>query len=91
MVDSQAGTRRSIRRLLVSAAVLEAAAGALGLAGLVLCTVAVTAVTRQRMARMEVPPAEVARQQWARARAATSAGVGAWRSMPGYPRENERV
>jgi hypothetical protein len=81
MKEAQAEPGRSVRRLLVSAAVLEATAGALGLAGLVLCTVAVTAVTRQRVAKMEVPPSELARQQWAKARAATSAGMGAWRSM----------
>jgi hypothetical protein len=73
---------RSARRLLVSAAVLEATAGALGLAGLVVCTVAVTALTRRRVANMDVPPSELARRQWAKARAATSAGMGAWRSMP---------
>jgi hypothetical protein len=82
MKEAQVDTGRSVRRLLVSAAVLEATAGALGLAGLVLCTVAVTAVTRQRVARMEIPPSELARQQWVKARAATSAGMGAWRGVP---------
>jgi hypothetical protein len=86
MKETQAENARSVRRLLVSAAVLEAAAGALGLAGLVLCTVAVTVVTRQRVARMEVPPSALARQQWAKARAATSAGMGVWRGMPLGPR-----
>ena len=86
MNEAQTETGRSVRRLLVSAAVLEATAGALGLAGLVLCTVAVTAVTRQRVARMEVPPSELARQHWTRARAATSAGLGAWRSQALSPR-----
>jgi hypothetical protein len=68
--------------LLISAAVLEATAGALGLAGLVVGTVAVTTVTRRRVANMEVAPSELARRHWARARAATSAGLGAWRGMP---------
>jgi hypothetical protein len=74
--------RRPVRRLLVAAAVLEATAGVLACAGLVLCTVAVTALTRQRVARMETPPSELARQRWNRARAATSAGMDAWRSGP---------
>jgi len=65
--------------LLIAAAVLEATAGALGVAGLVLCTAAVTSLTRQRVAQMDIPPSELARRQWAKARAATSAGVGAWR------------
>jgi hypothetical protein len=86
MKETQAEAGRSVRRLLVTAAVLEATAGAIGVAGLVLCTVAVTAVTRQRVARMEVPPSELARQHWAKARAATSAGMGAWRSLPLSPR-----
>src|SRR5688572_14700819 len=83
--ETQVESRRSVRRLLVSAAVLEVAAGALGLAGLVLCTAAVAVVTRQRVAKMEIPPSELARQQWVKARAATSAGMGAWRSMPLNP------
>jgi hypothetical protein len=86
MDEIQAEPGRSARRFLVAAAVLEVTAGALGLAGLALCTIAVTSLTRQRMARMEVPPAELARRHWVRARAATSAGVGAWRGTPVGPR-----
>jgi hypothetical protein len=82
MVETQEAPGQSTRQLLVAAAVLEATAAVLGLAGLALCTVAVTTLTRQRVARMEIPPAELARRNWARARAATSAGVGAWRDMP---------
>ncbi|WP_125804025.1 hypothetical protein [Actinoplanes sp. ATCC 53533] len=82
MRQTQAQPERSVRRLVVTGAVLEATAGALGLAGLVLWTIAVTSRTQQRVARMEVPPSELARRHWARARAATSAGVGAWRGMP---------
>lgn len=70
------------RRILVAAGVLEAAAGALGLAGLALCTIAIASLTRQRVANMEIPPSELARRHWAKAKAATSAGVGAWRGMP---------
>ena len=86
MARTETRPERSTRRLLVAAAVLEATAGVLGIAGLALCTIAVASLTRQRVARMETPPSELARQQWARARAATSAGVGAWRSMPADPR-----
>jgi hypothetical protein len=86
MIRTEAQSGQSARRLLVAAAVLEATAGVLGLAGLALCTIAVTTLTRQRVARMEVPPAELARRNWAKARAATSAatsaGVGAWRGDP---------
>jgi hypothetical protein len=82
MIRTQEQPAPSARRLLVAAAVLEATAGVLGLAGLALCTIAVTTLTRQHVARMEVPPAELARRNWARARAATSAGADAWRGMP---------
>jgi hypothetical protein len=32
--------------------------------------------------QMDVPPTELARQKWSQARAATAAGVGAWRNGP---------
>jgi hypothetical protein len=77
---------RSVRRLLVTAAVLEATAGALGLAGLAFCTIAVASLARRRVARMEIPPSELARRHMAKARAATSAGMVAWRDRPIDPR-----
>jgi hypothetical protein len=90
MRQTQAQLERSGRRLVVTGAVLEATAVALGIAGLVTWTIAATSRTQQRVARMEVPPAELARRHWARARAATSAGVGAWRGMP-VARQTSRV
>jgi hypothetical protein len=86
MVRTRPLDARTARRLLVAAAVLEVTAGALGIAGLALGTAAVASMTRRRVARMEVPPSALARRQWAKARAATSAGVGAWRE-----REPSRV
>lgn len=79
MARTQPLDARTTRRMLVAAAVLEATAAVLGVAGLALSTVAVASLTRRRVARMQVPPAELARRQWVRARAATTAGVGAWR------------
>ena len=90
MRQTQAQLERSGHRLVVTGAVLEATAVALGIAGLVTWTIAATSRTQQRVARMEVPPAELARRHWARARAATSAGVGAWRGMP-VGRETARL
>ena len=94
MRQTQAQLERSGRRLVVTGAVLEATAVALGIAGLVTWTIAATSRTQQRVARMDVPPAELARRHWARARAATSAatsaGVGAWRGMP-VARETARL
>ena len=86
MNETQPG--RSARRFLVTAAVLEATAGALGLAGLAFCTIAVASLARRRVARMEVPPSALARRGLATAKAATSAGMGAWRGMPGDPRSD---
>jgi len=79
MTGTESQAARPVRRLLVAAAVLETTAGVLGIAGLALCTVAVAALARRRVTNMEVPPAELARRNWAKAKAATSAGVGAWR------------
>ncbi|PRY30871.1 hypothetical protein CLV70_104423 [Pseudosporangium ferrugineum] len=86
MREPQNDPGRSARRFFVAGAALEVAAGVLGLAGLTVCTVAVAALTRHRVARMETPPSELARRHWARARAATSAGMVAWRGVPFGPR-----
>jgi hypothetical protein len=85
MGQTQAQPERSARRLVVTGAVLEVTAVALGFAGLVLWTIAATSRAQQRVARMEIPPSELARRHWVRARAATSAGVGAWRGVPVGP------
>jgi hypothetical protein len=79
MTQTQVQPRPRIRRLLITAAVLETTAGVLGLAGLALCTVAVTVVARHRVARMEVSPGELARRNMSKAKVATAAGVNAWR------------
>lgn len=88
MNEVQSNPGQSTRRLLIGAAVLETTAGVLGLAGLTLCAIAVAAVARRRVIEMEIPPSELARQSWAKARAATSAGLVAWRSMPAGPGAN---
>jgi hypothetical protein len=80
MTDSQPlAPARPGARLLITGSTLLAAAGALGLAGLGLATVAVGAMVRRRINQMEVPPRELARQQLRQARAAVRAGAGAWR------------
>jgi hypothetical protein len=53
--------------------------GILGLAAAVMAGAAFAAAFRRRMENMEVPPSVLARQNWARAKAATAAGVDAWR------------
>jgi hypothetical protein len=68
--------------MLVAGAVLVTTGGILGLLGLGMGTIALVRAARRRVERMEIPPSEFARTQLARAKAATSAGVGAWRSQP---------
>lgn len=81
MRQTQEQREQSAHRLVLTGLVLEATAVALGVAGMVVWTIGVTSRTRQRIARMESTPSELARQHWAKAMAATSAGIGAWRGM----------
>jgi hypothetical protein len=67
--------------LLIAGAVLEAAAGVLGLAGLACCAIAVASFARHRVGQMEVPPTQLAKAKLAQAKAATTAGMGVWRGM----------
>ncbi|MGB6454519.1 MAG: hypothetical protein WBH47_08520 [Streptosporangiaceae bacterium] len=69
-------------RLLMSGAVLAGLASVLGLAGVGLCAAALADVARQWANQQEVPPAELARQQLAKAKAATAAGASTWRRHP---------
>jgi hypothetical protein len=66
------------RPLLVGGA-LMGLAGVLGLAGVVISGTALGAAVRDWAARQEVPPSELARHHWERARNATAAGASAWR------------
>jgi hypothetical protein len=67
-------------RALVAGAVLMGVGGVLGLAGAALAASVLFATARRRVQEMEVPPSELARQNWARAKAATAAGVSTWRN-----------
>ena len=63
--------------LIVGAALIGTGA-VIGLAGMVVGGVAALTATRRWLGQLEQPPAELARQKWARARAATTAGASAW-------------
>ena len=67
--------------LLITGAALTVVAGVIGLAGAALTAVGATKAVRRRIEQMNVPPTELARQQWRRAKTAASAGAGAWRDM----------
>jgi hypothetical protein len=64
---------------LVAGAVLVGVGGLLALAGFAVSGAALATAVRRWINEMEVPPNELARQQFTRARAATSAGASAWR------------
>jgi hypothetical protein len=64
---------------LLAGAVLIGIGSLLGLAGLAIAGATLGAAARRYVNGMEVPPSELARQNLAKARAAASAGVSAWR------------
>jgi hypothetical protein len=74
--------------LIVGAALIGAGA-VIGLAGMVIGGVAVLSATRRWVGQLEQPPAEVARQKWAQARAATMAGASAWQN--GVPADSRNT
>jgi hypothetical protein len=74
----QMGTFQVNGRPLAVGAVLVAAGAVISLAGMAIGGSVLLAATRRWVNQMDTPPAELARQQWARARAATQAGTSAW-------------
>jgi hypothetical protein len=76
---------RQRSKTLIAGTALICGAAVLGLVGLGLTTTALIAAARERMARMEVPPRELARRTWIQTRAATTAGRSAWRDMAVVP------
>jgi membrane protein implicated in regulation of membrane protease activity len=71
--------------MLITGAVLAGVGSLLGLAGLAIGGAALASATRRWVNSKETPPSELARQQWAKARAATAAGAHAWRNGAGQP------
>ena len=71
--------RLNTRPLIVGGA-LMGLGGLLGLAGIVIGGSALAVAMRDWANRQEVPPSELARHHWARAKAATAAGATAWRN-----------
>ena len=80
MTSMQSDSRHlTASTLLITGAALTVVAGVIGLAGATLTAVGAAKAVRRRIEQMNVPPTELARQQWRRARTAVSAGAGAWR------------
>jgi hypothetical protein len=65
-------------RLLLGAGVALAVASLAGLAGFVMCGIAVITASRRWYQRVDLPPHEIANLKWQQARAAMGAGAGAW-------------
>ncbi|HLI36967.1 MAG TPA: hypothetical protein VKV80_06450 [Streptosporangiaceae bacterium] len=73
----------------IGGAVLIGVGGLLVLTGTAMAGTAVVTAFRRRVQQMDVPPSELARQNWARVKAATAAGVSGWRNgqpAAGYQR-----
>ena len=67
---------------LIVSAVLVGAGTLIALTGLAVGGGYIASATRQWVREMETPPSELARQKWAQARAAVSAGASAWQNGP---------
>jgi hypothetical protein len=70
------------RVLLVAGLGVTGLAGTLGLVGFAVTTIAVASIARRRMDQLDVRPRQLAKQTWTQARAATAAGLDAWRAAP---------
>jgi hypothetical protein len=75
---------------LLAGAVLIGIGSLLGLAGLAIAGATLTAAARRYVDSMEVPPSELAKQNLAKARAAATAGVSAWRNGTAAPATSDQ-
>lgn len=71
--------RMNTRPLLVGGA-LMGLAGLIGLAGVAVASTAFAVAARDWANRQEVPPTEMAKYHWNRAKAGVAAGATAWRN-----------
>jgi hypothetical protein len=71
--------------LLISGAVLAGLGSLLGAAGLALGCTALAGAARRWLGGQELPPSQLARQQLAKAKAATVAGATTWRNHTPQP------
>ncbi len=81
MTDSRNPERafRVSSRPLIVGGVLMGLGGVLALAGAVISGSSLAAAVRDWADRQEVPPTELARHHWERAKASAAAGATAWR------------
>jgi hypothetical protein len=67
---------------LITSAAMVGAGTLIALTGLAIGGGHLLSATRQWINEMEVPPSELARLKWTRARAAMAAGAAAWQNGP---------
>jgi hypothetical protein len=67
-------------RQILTGAILIGVGGVVALAGVAMAGTALVSAYRDRVNQMDVPPSELARQHWNRARHAALVGVGEWRN-----------
>lgn len=72
-------------RQLIGGAILIGIGGVLALSGAAVAGAALVAAYQDRVRQMDVPPAELARRNWGRVKAATAAGIGEWRNGVEHP------
>ena len=65
---------------LVTGGTLVAVGGLIALAGVIVGGIHLITATREWIGEMEVPPSELAKLHWSKAKAGFSAGVGAWQN-----------
>ena len=80
MDDQDSPKFRLNTQQIISGTVLMGIGGVLALAGAAMAGTALVAAYRDRVRQMDVPPTELARQHWNRARHAAAVGVGEWRN-----------
>jgi hypothetical protein len=80
--DPERAFRLNSRPLIVGG-VLMGLGGVLSLAGAVVSGSCLAAAAREWANRQEVPPTELARHNWERAKASAAAGATAWRNGTG--------
>jgi hypothetical protein len=66
------------RGTLLTAALITAVGGFIAMAGLSVAAAALVAASRRWYRRVDLPPHELANLKWEQAKAAASAGAGAW-------------
>jgi hypothetical protein len=65
---------------MITGGALIAAGGLIALAGVVIGGAHLLSATRQWIREMEVPPSELAKIQWSKAKTAAAAGTAAWQN-----------